>query len=127
MIQKIKLKSITFFGLLILCGGLAQADEKDRTAEYLDNAGIAYCLSKSKSYAYEANITQGGYFQIGNHSIESANLLERYVDQQLENELNGYKGATISAYLMRCLEISYSAEYQDQVKQALEFDVRNEF
>ena len=127
MIQKIKLKSITFFGLLILCGGLAQADEKDRTAEYLHNAGIAYCLSKSKNYEYEANIAQGGYFQIGNHSIEAAKLLERYVDQQLGNELNGYKGATISAYLMRCLEISYSAEYQDQVKQALEFDLRNEF
>ncbi len=120
MIQKIKLKSITFFGLLILCGGLAQADEKDRTAEYLHNAGIAYCLSKSKSYEYEANIAQGGYFQIGNHSIEAAKLLERYVDQELEVELHGYQDSNIKAYLMRCLEISYSKDYQEQIKRALD-------
>ena len=126
MIQMIKLKRIAFIGLLILYGGLAQAEENDRTAEYLHNSGIAYCLSNSKNYEYEANIAQGGYFQIGNHSIEAAKLLERYVDEQLENELNGYKGATISAYLMRCLEISYSTEYQLQVKQAIEFDLRNE-
>ena len=80
-------------------------------------------MSKSKSYAYEAGIAQGGYFQRGNHSPETQKLIERYVDQQLKDELGGYKGTLIKAYLMRCLEISYSKEYQEQVMHALEFDV----
>lgn len=81
MIQMIRLKRIGVVGLLIFFSGLAKANETDRTEEYLHNAGIAYCLSKSKSYAYEAGIAQGGYFQRGNHSPEAQKLVERYVDQ----------------------------------------------
>lgn len=113
---------IAYTGLLILFSGLVQASENEKAAEYLHNYGIAYCLSNSDIYAYEAGIAQGGYFQLGHHSVEAQDHIQRYIDQQLEGELDGYKNSNIKAYLMRCLEISYSKDYQEQVKRALELD-----
>lgn len=62
----------------------------------------------------------GGYFQMVTHSIEAQNLIQRYVDQELEIELDEYQDSNFKSYLMRCLEISYSNEYREQITRALD-------
>lgn len=115
-------KIVGCIGLLISFHGSAQVYENEKAAEYLHHYGIAYCLSKSKRYEYEAGLAQGGYFQLGHHSIDAQKAIEHYIEQQLRNDIGVYKEALIRAYLMRCLEISYSKGYQEQVKLALELD-----
>ncbi|AMW77679.1 hypothetical protein AMD27_01375 [Acinetobacter sp. TGL-Y2] len=77
-------------------------------------------MSKAERYKEEADNAMGGYFQIGNHGIKTADYVEKYIDQKLKEDLGGYKGVSIPAYLMRCLEISYSEEYRAYVRHTLD-------
>jgi tryptophanase len=107
-------------GLSLLFSTYSYADDEPRTKEYLHSYGIAYCLSKTERYKEEASIAMGGYFQIGDHSIQAQNQVRKYIDQQIQKSLDGYQGSHLSAYLMRCLEISYSKEYREQVDYVLD-------
>ncbi|NHB58118.1 hypothetical protein G9F32_08805 [Acinetobacter sp. 194] len=91
--------------------------------EYLHNYGIAYCLSKAERYREEAGIAMGGYFQLGQHGNDTQKLVRAYIDRQLEANLGGYKDKKMKAYLMRCLEISYSTQYRNYIKDVYALDV----
>ena len=106
-------------GLSLLFSTYSYADDEPRTKEYLHSSGIAYCLSKAERYKEEASIAMEGYFQIGDHSVQAQNQVRKYIDQQIQKRLDGYQGSRMSAYLMRCLEISYSEEYREQIDYAL--------
>ena len=88
--------------------------------EYLHNYGIAYCLSKAERYREEAGIAMGGYFQLGQHGMDAQKQVEAYIDRQLEERLGGYQSSPMQAYLMRCLEISYSEEYREHIDYVLD-------
>lgn len=106
-------------GLSLLFSTYSYAQDEPRTKEYLHSHSIAYCLSKAERYKEEADIAMGGYFQIGNHGIKTADDVEQYIDQKLKEDLGRYKDASMPAYLMRCLVISYSKEYREHIGDAL--------
>lgn len=110
-------------GLSILLSSSIYADDLSRAQEYLHNDGIAYCLSHSEIYAAEANIARGGYFQLGEHSHEAAKQVQNYIDQALKEALGSYQYSKEKAYLMRCLEISYSTQYRNYIKTVYALDV----
>ena len=111
-------------GLSILLSSSIYADDLSRVQEYLHNDGIAYCLSHSEIYANEANIARGGYFQLGEHSHEAAKQVQNYIDQALKEALGSYQySKEKAAYLMRCLEISYSTQYRNYIKTVYALDV----
>lgn len=117
---KAGVKILSLLSIIISCNAFAH--EQNRSTEYLHHYGIAYCLSKSEIYQQEANLARGGYFQLGEHSLEAQIYIQHYIDEQLDHELGGYQDSDLKAYLMRCLEISYTQAYQAQVNHALELE-----
>ena len=65
MIQMIRLKRIGIVGLLIFFIGLAKANEKDRTEEYLHNAGIAIVCQSQKAMHTKRVLRKVGIFKEG--------------------------------------------------------------
>lgn len=117
------------FIFLTFINSCLYADEHHRTEEYLHNYGISHCLSFQKTDQEEGSLAKGGYFQMGEHSIEDQKQIENFIDQQqIENfidqqlkiNLNSYQYISTPAYLMRCLEISYSKEYREYVRYILD-------
>ncbi len=108
------------FIFMTLINSCLYADEHHRTEEYLHNYGIAHCLSFQKTDQEEGSLAKGGYFQMGEHSIEDQKQIENFIDQQLKINLNSDQYMSTPAYLMRCLEISYSKEYREYVRYILD-------
>lgn len=91
--------------------------------EYLHNYGVSYCLSKAKAFTPEADVAMGGYFQLGRYSMAAQHQVEGFINQKLEERLGGYKVFPEPAYLMRCLEVTYSDEYKKLIRQQIKNDV----
>lgn len=114
------MQSLKILFLICLFGNTQlSAEEINKNREYLHSYGIAHCLSKSKTYQAEANLAMGGYFQLGNHSIEAQNKVKDFIEQKFIENLDGYKDTDMPAYIMRCLEISYTDEYQEFILKTL--------
>ncbi|MBU3848377.1 MAG: hypothetical protein H9855_15690 [Candidatus Acinetobacter avistercoris] len=108
---------ICVFSLLLSTS--VYAEDQLKSEEYLHNYGIAYCLSHAEHFKEEAGIAMGGYFQLGSHNVDTAKQVEKYIAHQLKTKLDGYQASDLQAYLMRCLEISYSKEYREYILDAL--------
>lgn len=107
-------------GCFILYSHSSVADPSNEPQEYLHSYGIAYCLSYAEAYKAEAVVAQAGYFQNGTHTIFHQKQVERFIDDQLAFKLTSYQLSQQPAYLMRCLEISYSEEYRTYVRHTLD-------
>lgn len=104
----------------ILYSSSSIADHNIQPEEHLYGYGIAYCLSYAEAYKPEAVVAQGGYFQNSNHSIFHQKQIEHFIDDQLALKLDSYQLSNQPAYLMRCLDISYSEEYRAYVRHTLD-------
>lgn len=115
------IKNIIWTFYLLLSTSI-YAEDQLKSEEYLHNYGIAYCLSHAERFKEEADIAMGGYFQLGSHNIDTAKQVEKYIAHQLKTKLDGYQYSDQQAYLMRCLEISYSKKYREYILDVLRND-----
>lgn len=107
----------------LLLSSSVYAEDQLKSEEYLHNYGIAYCLSHAEHFKEEAGIAMGGYFQLGSHDVDTARQVEKFIAHQLKTKLDDYQDSDLQAYLMRCLEISYSKEYREHILYVLRNDV----
>lgn len=115
-----KLKKLSILSSLCLSISVYANDDK-KAEEFLHHFGIAHCLSHSNEYKKESALAKGGYFQLGEQSVEDQKQIEAFIDEKLEKNLTTYQISGQKAYLMQCLDISYSKEYQEYVHHILDY------
>ena len=120
--MKIKLIALLLLTTFFSTAGYAEVKSHlglTPSEQSLKDFGFSYCLSftDDSSLKDESSLALGGYFQAGDHDEVAYTALRQHINVYLKINLKSYQETRAPSYLMTCLELYNSKDYNQLVKQ----------